>query len=191
MNLSDLLGGAIGQNVVQNVAGQLGLDEKQTGSAISSAIPMILGGLGKNALTSDGANSLNSALESKHDGSLLENLAGMLQNNTADLQKDGTGILGHIFGGEVNNVENDLSQKTGISIDKIKPLLSTIAPIVMAYLGKEKKNSNVGVDGLGGLLGGLLGGKSSGGMMGMVTGLLDKDGDGSAIDDIMGMFGKK
>lgn len=191
MNLSDLLGGAIGQNVVQNVAGQLGLDEKQTGSAISSAIPMILGGLGKNALTSDGANSLNSALESKHDGSLLENLAGMLQNNTADLQKDGTGILGHIFGGEVNNVENDLSQKTGISIDKIKPLLSTIAPIVMAYLGKKKKNSNVGVDGLGGLLGGLLGGKSSGGMMGMVTGLLDKDGDGSAIDDIMGMFGKK
>lgn len=192
MNLSNLLGGAIGDNIVQNLAGQFGLDQNQTENAISSAVPMILGALGKNALTNDGANSLNSALDKKHDGSLLDNLSGILQNNSSDLQKDGSSILGHIFGGQVNNVESNLSEKTGISLDKIKPLLATIAPMVMAYLGKEKKNNNIGVDGLGGLLGGLLGGgKKSGGVMDMVTGLLDKDGDGSAIDDIMGMFGKK
>lgn len=50
----------------------------------------------------------------------------------------------------------------------------------MAYLGKQKSQSNVSAGGLGDLLGGLLGGGGSaqssggGGLMDMVTGLLDK-----------------
>ncbi|WP_424949799.1 DUF937 domain-containing protein [Deinococcus sp.] len=59
--------------------------------------------------------------------------------------------------------------------------------------------------GLGGMLGGLLGGQGStqpsqaqpqaggslGGLLGSVNNALDKDGDGDAIDDVMGMFGGK
>lgn len=195
MDLSSLLNGPMGQSVISGIAGQLGMDENQAGNAVNAAIPVILGGLSRNAATSDGAESLNNALNTKHDGSLLDNIAGMFQNNPQELEQDGGGILGHIFGGNQGAVENAVAQKTGISMDKIGPLLAMLAPIVMAYLGRQKNQNNVNSGGLGDLIGGMLGGggskSSGGGIMDMVTGFLDKDKDGSALDDILGMFTKK
>lgn len=195
MNLSELLNSPIGQSVVQSVSSQLGMNQQQASSAINTAIPVILAGLTKNAQTQPGAESLNNALESRHDGSLLDNLFGMLQNNSQDLQSDGDGILGHIFGGNRAAVEQGISQKTGLSLNKIGPLLALLAPIVMAYLGREKRQTNTGAGGLGDLLGGILGGgaqpqarRSGGGLMDILGGVLDKNGDGNALDDILGGF---
>ena len=195
MDISELLNSSIGQSIVQNVAGKLGMNPNEASSAVKTAIPTILAGMTRNAQSKEGAESLNRAIESKHDGSLLENLSGMLQGHTQELQKDGDGILGHIFGNKRSVVEKNISQKTGVSNDKIGPLLSTLAPIVMAYLGKEKKQSNAGVGDLNSLLSGLIGGsqnsKSGGGIMNMISGVLDKDGDGDVMDDLVNMFGKK
>lgn len=196
MNLSDIIASPMGQSIVKNVAGQLGVDESQASSAIGAAIPVILGGMGKNVQTQEGAVSLNNALETKHDGSLLDNLSGMLSNNASELQQDGDGILNHVFGSNKSQVESGLSQKTGISMAKIGPLLAMLAPVVMAYLGKEKKANNVNAGGLNDLLGGMLGGGTQqgtggGGIMDMVSGFLDKDKDGSALDDIFDMFTKR
>lgn len=194
MDLSELLNSAIGQSIVRNVAGQLGVDENQASSAVSMAIPAILAGMTRNAQSQDGAASLNKALESKHDGSLLENLSGMLQGHTSELQSDGDGILGHVFGNNRTVVEQGIAKKSGISLSKIGPLLAIVAPIVMAYLGKEKRQTNTGAGGLGDLLGGLLGGAtqqrstSGGGLMDMLGGILDKDGDGNPLDDLLGGF---
>ena len=55
-------------------------------------------------------------------------------------------------------VENQLSQNTGISMDKIRPILAMLAPIIMGYIGKEKQANGVNAGGLGDLLGGILGG---------------------------------
>ena len=141
------------------------------------------------------AESLNRAIESKHDGSLLDNLSGILQGHTQELQQDGDGILGHVFGNKRSAVEQGISNKTGVSSSKIGPLLSTLAPIVMAYLGKEKRQTSTNAGGLGDLLGGLMGGakqsRSGGGIMDLISGALDKDGDGDAMDDILDMFSKK
>lgn len=196
MNVEELLNSGMGQNLVSSISSQLGMNQQEASSAINAAIPAILAGLTKNAQTPQGAESLNNALENKHDGSLLDNLSGLLQGNIGDLQNDGNGILGHIFGNNQSAVEQGISQKTGISVSKIAPLLALLAPIVMSYLGKEKRQTNTGAGGLGGLLGGLLGGatKSSsagGGIMGMLGGILDKNKDGNVIDDVLGMFGGK
>ena len=196
MNLSDLLNSSVGQSIVKSVAGQFGLDEYQASAAVNTAIPVILGGLNKNVQTPEGAESLNNALESKHDGSLLDNLGGILGGNVGDLLQDGGGILGHVFGNNVQAVESGVAQKTGISMDKIGPIIKMLAPVVMAYLGKEKSSNNVNAGGLGDLLGGLLGGgqpqqSAGGGLFDMISGMLDKDKDGSAMDDIFDMFTKK
>jgi len=65
----------------------------------------------------------------------------------------------------------------------------------MAYLGKEKRQTSTNAGGLGDLLGGLMGGakqsRSGGGIMDLISGALDKDGDGDAMDDILDMFSKK
>ena len=194
MNLSNLLNSSIGQTIVKSVADQFGLDESQAASAVNTAVPVILGGLNKNIQTPEGAESLNNTLESKHDGSLLDNLGGILSGNVGDLQQDGGSILNHVFGNNVGAVQNGIAQKTGISADKIGPIISMLAPVVMAYLGKQKSQNNVNAGGLGDLLGGMLGGGSAqngGGLLDMVTGFLDKDKDGSALDDILDMFTKK
>jgi len=189
-----LLNSAIGQSIVGSVAGQLGVNENQASSAVSMAIPAILAGMTRNARSQEGAVSLNNALEKKHDGSLLENLSGMLQGHTSELQSDGDGILGHVFGNNRTAVEQGIAQKSGISLSKIGPLLAMVAPIVMAYLGKEKRQTNTDAGGLGDLLGGLLGGATQqrsgtgGGLMDMLGGILDKDGDGNPLDDLLGGF---
>lgn len=195
MDITELLNSSLGQSIIQNVASQFGMDQKEASGAVSAAIPTILTGMTKNAQSKEGAESLNRAIESKHDGSLLDNLSGILQGHTQELQQDGDGILGHVFGNKRSAVEQGISNKTGVSSSKIGPLLSTLAPIVMAYLGKEKRQTSTNAGGLGDLLGGLMGGakqsRSGGGIMDLISGALDKDGDGDAMDDILDMFSKK
>lgn len=192
MDLSSLLNGPMGKTIISSVAGKLGMDESQASSAVNAAIPAILSGINKNAQTEEGASSLNKALE-KHDGGILDNLMGMLGGNTQELEQDGSGILGHVFGNNQSNVAQAVSQKSGISMAQVGPLLSILAPIVMGYLGKQKTQNNTSEGGLGDLIGGLLGGSSSStssGIMDAITGMLDKDKDGSVVDDILGMFSK-
>ena len=84
-----------------------------------------------------------------------------------------------------------MSPSAGNSSGNASSLLSTLAPIVMAFLGKEKKQANTGAGGLGDLLGGLLGaqqGTSGGGIMDLLGDVLDKDGDGNPLNDILGGF---
>lgn len=191
MNLSELLNSPIGQSIVKSVAGQLGINEKEASTAVTTAMPAILAGMTKNASSKEGAESLNKALESKHDGSLLDNLSSMLQGSVGELQRDGDGILGHVFGGNRSAIEQGVARQAGISSGKAGSLLSTLAPIVMAYLGKEKQQTNAGAGGLGDLLGNLLGsqqGKSGGGIMDVLGGALDKDGDGNPLNDLLGGF---
>lgn len=105
-----------------------------------------------------------------------------------------TAYLGHVFGNNRTAVEQGIAKKSGISLSKIGPLLAIVAPIVMAYLGKEKRQTDTGAGGLGDLLGGLLGGATQqrsttgGGLMDMLGGILDKDGDGNPLDDLLGGF---
>ncbi|WP_352423653.1 DUF937 domain-containing protein [Proteiniphilum sp.] len=193
MDLSELLNSPMGQSIVKSVAGQLGMNEKEASGVVDMAVPALLAGMTRNAQSSDGAESLNKALETKHDGSLLNNLSGILQGNTKELQQDGNGILGHVFGNNLSSVEQGISQKTGVSMNKVAPLLAMLAPVVMAYLGKQKRQTNTGAGGLGDLLGGLLGGgqqksRSGGGIMDMLGSALDKDGDGNPLNDILGGF---
>ena len=196
MNINDLLNSGAGQQIVANISQQFGLDQSQAASAVQAALPMILGGLGRNAQNEQGAESLNNAL-AQHDPSVLDNVQGFF-GNASSAQNEGSKILGHIFGDKVSTVENGVAQSSGISMAKIGPIIAMLAPLVMSYLNKQKQSNNVTQSvGLGDLIGGLAGsmggGNTSqgGGLIGMVTGFLDKDKDGNVIDDILGMFGKK
>jgi hypothetical protein len=201
-SLQDLLGQEQGTQAVDQISQNVGADSSMVSSAIQAALPMILGGLANNAATPQGAESLNSALDRDHDGGLLGNLGGLgsmifggQQAAPPPRQADAGGILGHIFGNNQGQVAQEVSNKSGLSISQVAPILMMLAPIVMSYLGQQKQQQNVGADGLGGLLGGLLGGgqaqaapQSSGNpMMDMASNMLDSDRDGSAMDDIASM----
>ena len=201
MNINDLMNSGTGQQIIGQIAQQFGLDETQAGSAVQAALPMILGGLGRNAQSEQGATALGQALE-QHSPDVLDNIQGFFGNADAH-QQDGSNILGHIFGNQVDDVKSGVAQSSGISLAKIGPIIAMLAPLVMSYLSKQKQSDNAPAStggGLGDLIGGLAGsfgggqanttGSTGGGLIDMVSGFLDKNKDGSVIDDIMGMFKK-
>ncbi len=200
-SLQDLLGQQQGTEAVDQISQNVGAEPSAVNTAIQAALPMILGSLANNAATPLGAESLNTALEQDHDGSILGNLGGLGsmifggQDAAPPRQADAGGILGHILGGNQAPVVQEVSNQSGLGAGQVAQILMMLAPIVMGYLGRQKQQQGVGADGLGGLLGGLLGGQQSAAapqssgnpMMDMASSYLDKDGDGSSMDDIASM----
>ncbi len=190
MNLEALLGLLQGQDLGQ-LAEQVGGNEGQVKNGVMAALPAMLTALSKNTGTEKGAQELNNALETKHDGSILNNLSGYLSN--PDL-KDGAGILNHLFGSQTSNVANAVSQSSGLDTNGSMKMLQMLAPVLMGMLGQQKKQNNLDAEGIGNLTSMLASnfGSEAGasGIMDVVTNLLDANKDGNVMDDIMGMVGK-
>jgi len=186
--LLDLLSSPMGKQLISGVASQTGQPENKTADVLSMAMPLLLGAMKKNVSSPQGAEGLMNALSSKHDGGLLDNLGGLFGGGVdQSVINDGAGILGHVFGGKQANVENALSQKSGLDAGSVAQILKIAAPLVMAYLGKQKAQSNVNdAIGLNSLLGSMLGGQPAQNQS-LITTLLDADGDGSVLDDVAGM----
>ncbi|HEX8153931.1 MAG TPA: DUF937 domain-containing protein, partial [Thermoanaerobaculia bacterium] len=72
----------LGPDSIQQMSSTLGADPAATSKAISLALPALLGGLSQNAAHPQGAAALDSALE-QHDGSILDNLGGLLGGGAA------------------------------------------------------------------------------------------------------------
>lgn len=188
-NLEDLVGSQESNQVVDQLSQQFGANQSAVSSAIQLALPMIINGLANNASNAQGAQSLNNALEQDHDGSLLGNLGALLGGGQTTRQTDGLGILNHIFGNKQGAAAQTVSENSGLNLGQVAQLLITVAPLVMSYLGKEKRQQNLDANGLQNLLGEKQQQIQSSGnpMMDMATKYLDKNQDGSAMDDLASM----
>jgi hypothetical protein len=164
-DLDDLLGSI----PFDQLAGLLGVDAADARAAVEQAAPALLAGLEANAQDPAGAASLASALDN-HDAGLLDGL----DLSSLDLS-DGAKILGHIFGGNTDQVATQLSGANNLSASTVTKLLPLLAPLVMAYVKKKMsggtKAESASGGGLGDLLGGLIGG-SGGGLGDLLGGLL-------------------
>lgn len=191
MSLLDLIGGAAGSQVASQAENKFGIQKNQVIALLAVAAPLIISYLRNKSQDQKEAESLNNALDRDHDGSILNDIS------QADArQAEGGSILDHIFGGNKVSVENQLSQNTGISMDKIGPILAMLAPVIMGYIGKEKQQNNVNAGGLGDLLGGILGGASQqaqaqdsnplNDILGSVLGGSQTQSSGNPLNDILG-----
>ncbi len=189
--LLDLLNSDLGKQIISGVSNDTHQPENKTAEVVSMALPLLMGAMKRNASKPEGAAGLMNALNSKHDGSILDNLGGLFGGGVnEEVKVDGLGILGHVLGGSQDNVVGALSKKSGMDSGSVMQILSVIAPIVLGYLGKQTKQQNVqSQSGLDGLLGGMLGGgrKQQKKQQSLIETLLDGDGDGSVVDDIAGM----
>jgi len=96
---------------------------------------------------------------------------------------------------EVNRLAQSAAAQSGLEPGLLQKMLPMLAMLISVYLAKQQGAGPDG-GGLGGLLGGLLGGRSSGesaspgaGMPGLAS-MLDMNGDGNPLDDILRMAGK-
>jgi hypothetical protein len=185
----DLLNSDMGKAIVNGVAGQTNQSESKTNDVLTMALPVLMQAMKRNAASPQGAEGLLSALNSKHDGSILDNLGGLFEGGVdANVLNDGSKILGHVLGGKQQNVENAIGARAGMDSNSVANILKVAAPLLMGLLGKQTKENNVNdSSGLEGLLGGLLSGNSSNNEQSFLESILDADGDGSIIDDVAGM----
>jgi hypothetical protein len=189
MSIMDLLSSQLGPETVQAVSSQLGIDPATAQQAIAAAVPMLTGGLARNAARPGGAAAIHQAVTRDHDGSLLDDVAGFLGQGETGM---GAAILGHVFGSNQNNAAAGLSQATGLDMGKAAQLLMMLAPLVMAALGKHTNQQGLDPGGLASVL------QSShaqaqaqapSGIGGILGGLLDQDHDGNVMDDVARMGG--
>jgi len=189
--LLDLLNSDAGKQIISGVSSETNQSPDKTSQVVSMALPILMGAMKRNASSPEGAEGLLSALNNKHDGSILDNLGGLFSGGVDDeVKKDGAGILGHVLGGSQNNVANALSQKSGMDTGSVMQILQVAAPIILGFLGKQKRQNNVqSQSGIEGLLGGMLGGggKQQQKKQTLIESILDGDNDGSIIDDVAGM----
>ena len=191
-SLEDLLGKEKGTQAVEQISRNIGANQTTVNSAIQMALPVILSGLARNASDPQGAQNLNSALEKDHDGGLLENVLGYLSGGIpapteTTRQTNGSGILGHIFGGSQTPIAREVSQQSGLDMGQVAQLMITLAPIVMNYLGQKKRQENLGADEISGWLGGKSQEIEQSPQGGILDSILDKDKDGSMMDDLASM----
>lgn len=192
---------------VQQMASRFGLDEDQTRSAIEVLLPMLAGAANHNARQPGGFEALLGALGDGHHQRYLDDPAALREPGT---MMDGNAILSHLFGDKAvsREVAARASQRTGIGADILKQMLPLLAAMLMGSLSK-KASADGTFDsqvpggklggGLGGALGGLFGGaltggaagefarRQNGGLLDMLTPMLDRNRDGSALDDVLGM----
>lgn len=190
---------------LQQISQQLGIGKTQAAGAVSAALPLLIGALGKNASQPQGAEALFGALRKDHaGGGDIGSLLGMvLGGGAATRQTDGAGMLGHILGGQQGRAEQHLGEATGLGGDRAGQLMKILAPIVMAYLAKRMFSGGGAASSVTGggnptadVLGAILGreqqqarqqGGIGGGLLGAV---LDQDGDGQlGLGDLLKIGG--
>ena len=191
---------------VQDIARKLGADPGEVDNAIHTLVPTLVGGLHQNAQDDDAAAGKIKSAAQQHAASGL--LDGGVSVDQVD-EDDGDKIVANIFGG--NNSTTVASALAGTGAgggDLIKRLLPILAPIVLAYIGKQfgqQASASSGhttqtqaapSGGLGDVLGGILGGGAAGGgnnPLGSILGSVLGGGQGNAIGEILGglLGGKK
>ena len=200
MQLTDALAQMGG---LQSMANELGISEGQAVRGAEALIPAILGGFKRQAQTQPaGLEGLGALLGQLGGGGLLDQV---LAPQPTDVNS-GNEVLGQIFGSKdvSRTVARDAASNTGLEPSLLKKMLPLLAMLVAGYLAKQRGSApdaqglpsggELG-DGLGGLLGGLLGGQrgsdaASGTTSPGLASMLDLNGDGNPLDDILRMAGK-
>jgi hypothetical protein len=157
MNLMNVLQGQLSDDLLGQISEHIGAEPAQTAQAANGVFATLLGGLANNASTENGLSALGSALDRDHDGSMLDDLfgmvGGMMQGNAAPAgASNGLGILGHILGDRQEVAAQQIGQSSGLSMGQVMKLMPILAPIVMGVLGKAKNSGGLDLGGLAGIL---------------------------------------
>jgi hypothetical protein len=197
MDINDLLAQMGG---LQSVARELGVSENQAAAGAATLLPAILGGFKKQAQAQPtGLEGLGGLLGQLGGGGLLDEVLSPQPTNV----NRGNDVLGSIFGSkEVSRaVAQNAASRSGLDADVLKKMLPMLAMMVAGFMAKGGaggaawQQSPAG-GGLGGLVGALLGslmgggGAARGGASAGLASMLDMDGDGNPLDDILEMAGK-
>ena len=186
MDMLEQMGG------IQSMAREFGVSESQAASGAAALLPAVLGGCRKH--TQGQPAGLDGLIGMLGGRGLMDAVLAPQPTNVSP----GNDILGQIFGSRdvSRTVAQNAAGQTGLDPMLLKKMLPVLAMLVAGYMAKQGRATaapQTGGGGLADMLGGMLGGGANGSTTGGGPGLasmLDLDGDGNPLDDILGMAGK-
>lgn len=189
MDITSIISKVITGSTADSIGKATGTDQQTVESVIQAGLPVILGQMANNTANKDGAAALDTAVAKDHaNGSLLESLSGLFTGG--DTNTEGGKILEHVLGSNQTTATQSVAKKTGVDVATVAKILTFLAPLVMAYLGKKKATDNLDAGGLSDVLQQQT--SASGNPLSQIaTAILDKNHDGNIVDDLLGGFFKQ
>jgi OOP family OmpA-OmpF porin len=126
-------------DTIGRLSGFLGENTAGVTAAVGAVLSALLLGLMRKSAEPGGSEQLLKALkEGKHDGSILNDLGGLLAggSTTTGLAASGKALLDSFFGNKATGVADAVASAGGIAKTAGFSLLAILAPIVMGALGK-------------------------------------------------------
>ena len=210
MDLLDILMGSMAtEDSVEALSQKTGASKEQAQKLLVTSLPLLVGGMTKNAAASDkGADSLRGALTQHRS---TRTAAEQIQEAN---EEDGEKIVRHIFGDKSDSVVQTLAEQTQINTDQVTRGLASMAPLllcilsavtgkaakfdlsdgldltdILALFGGSQQSASNGI----GLLGSLLGmgntqasGNPLGGLMGSMLGSPNQQSSGGLLGSLLG-----
>ncbi|MEB8389225.1 DUF937 domain-containing protein [Rhodobacteraceae bacterium KMM 6894] len=199
MSIMKLLQQAQGGQGLSELANQFGLDQG-TAEKLTQMLAPAIGSAAKQRAQSGGLNDILGTLRGEGQAEMFENASVAASDKG---RSQGQAFLSSLLGGQeqADGLAQEAAQRTGVEPGIVQQFLPAIAAMAQGGLQKRMPDTSIdaiapagaqGAGGLMGLVGGLMGGAksdASGGFdLGMLNDLLDADGDGSALDDVLGKF---
>lgn len=199
----DLQSTILSSGAIDSIAAQLGISPESARGGAAALLPAILGGFKREAQQRpDGLEGLIGGIGQLGGGSLAESVV----SPGATDPTPGNEILGSIFGSKdvSRTVAAHAGSQSGVDPTLLKRMLPMLAMLAAGFFASRAGAGATAPGpmpqpssgGLGGMLGSIIGGLSGGaaasqaGGLGGIGAMLDLDGDGNPLDDIIGMTGR-
>lgn len=207
MSLLKMLQQAQGGQGLSQLASQFGMDDTQAGALAGMLAPAI-GSAAKKRAEHGGIEGLLHQLQGEAQGSYFDDAA---RAAAPEARQQGENFLEQLLGSReaTQNLAQEAAARTNVEQSQVEQFLPAIAAMLQGGMQKQTPDSSIqgmlsglggnpsaasgsGGGGIMGMIGGLLGGgnkadTAEGGdnPLGGLLNMLDADGDGSPLDDIL------
>jgi hypothetical protein len=194
MSIMKLLQQAQGGTGLSQLAQQFGLDDGKAQDLAQMLAPAI-GQAAKKRAEGGQADTVLAFMRGEDKASFFDDPAAAA---TPEGMAQGRSFLDGLMGdaGATDGLASAAAERAGVDPGTVAQFLPALAAMAQGGLQKQMPDATIDAmssgGGLMGMVSGFLGGGASGQSsgLGMLNDLLDADGDGSAVDDILGRFMK-
>ncbi len=157
---------SLGPEVSDQLSANLGIDKNAAQQMLPKIAPMILGGLKRQKDNYGGQERVDHILNKYGSADVLDNIGGFFSSRVQDQNADPR--LGGLLGDSGLQATNALSKQFNLDGNTAMKIIPMLAPIILGFLSKTRDQTGAGSAG--------------------IASILDRDGDGSILDDVTAMF---
>ena len=157
---------SLGPEVSDQLSANLNIDKNAVQQMLPEIAPMILGGLKRQKDNYGGQERVDHILNKYGNADVLDNIGDFFSSQVE--HQDADPRLGGLLGDSGMQATNMLSKQFSLDSSTAMKIIPMLAPIILGFLTKTRDQSGAGSSG--------------------ISAMLDRDGDGSILDDVAEMF---